>query len=155
MRILLYQGISPISRLIRIQTRSIYSHAALELSDLTVVEALVMRGIVQADSFETNHTNGTVVDVFTINDPGFDHDAAEHSAIADAENKIPYDKLSILRFLTHTPARENGKYFCSEHVLEKCVVGGVRLQRGDTAQMPPRDVWRSMGLTHISTKIVL
>ena len=155
MRILLYQGISLKSRFVRFQTRSKYSHAALELTDMTVVEALFMKGVVRANSFETNHTHGTKVDVFSINDVNFNHVEAEQSAIVDARAQIPYDNLSILRFLSHTPARENGKYFCSEHVLEKCLVGGVTLQRGDTAQMPPRDVWRSMAITKIEEKIVL
>ena len=153
MRILLYKGISPFSHGIRFQTRCDYSHAAIELPDMRVVEALFWDGVVLADSFESNHTKGTHVDTYTINAPDFNHAKAEAFALESVG--MPYDKMSIFRFLTHTPARENGKYFCSEHVLETCIEGGERLQRGDTAQMPPRDVYRAVGLTKIMTRVVL
>lgn len=153
MRILMYQGISLFSRGIKIQTRSKYSHAAIELTDMTVVEALFTKGVTHANSFEQYHTPGTVVDVYTINDKAFDHDKAEAFALDTVG--MPYDKMSVMRFVSHTPAKINGKYFCSEHVMETCIEGGSRLQRGDTAQMPPRDVAMSMGITQIGTRVTL
>lgn len=153
MRILLYQGISPFSRGIRLQTRSKYSHAAIELADMTVVEALFWKGVVHTSSFEQHHTAGTVVDVFVVDEPEFDNVKAEMWALESVG--MPYDKMSILRFLSHTPAKINGKYFCSEHVLETCAHAGTPLQRGDSSKMPPRDVAMSMRIKQIGERIVL
>ena len=50
------------------------------------------------------------------------------AACAFAENQIgaSYDWRSVLKFVTRTPAKENGKWFCSELVFKALEVSYLR-----------------------------
>ena len=67
-----YQGVSPVSWVIKKQTRSIWSHTAPILPDQSVVEAWYKVGVDHVNegsliaNLSKNHRPGTVVDLFRI-----------------------------------------------------------------------------------------
>lgn len=145
MRIALYQGTSVISRLIRWQTRSVYSHAAFVCDDGRVIEAWqpcvrVVRGL------SAQHRPGTVVDLFEFVAP---LSAAEKSLIygyAMCDLGTPYDYGAVLRFVTRKPEgeRSRAKLFCSEQVFSRCALAGrVLLERTEAWRVPPDWIARS------------
>jgi uncharacterized protein YycO len=110
-KILLFRGRGLISALIRWQTRSCYSHAALLLPDgETIVEAWQGAGVrikrkfrdwSNVDSFDvhmTTHQWGRVMD-FAVSQIG-----------------KPYDYRQVIRFVTRTRSKPNDRWFCSELV---------------------------------------
>ena len=153
-RIALYQGRSLSSRLIRLQTRSRYSHAALLLNDERVVEATgkpFPRGAVRrVDGLGAQHTPGTIVDLFAVDAP-VDMEPAERWLFGVIG--LPYDYRSVLRFLTRVPAAENRRYFCSELVFAFYQAGNLDLLRGAQAHdMSPRDLSLSPYLRHLERR---
>jgi hypothetical protein len=46
---------------------------------------------------------------------------------ASSQLGMPYDYWSVARFVTKAPARENGRWFCSEFVFKHIADAGVRL----------------------------
>ena len=122
-RILLYRGKSLVSRAIELQTRSPYSHAAAMLDDNTIIEAWHLGGVSHVDTIWTNHTRETPIDIFRVEArPG---QQAVFEAYLVGQVGKPYDFRSVFRFLSHTPARENGKWFCSELVTAALDYAGV------------------------------
>lgn len=136
MRILQYKGISLTSRLIRFQTRSPYSHTAVELDDGRVVEAW-RRGVHVISDFREGHTKGTEVHGYDI-EGDIDSKEAEHWLMSQVGKK--YDFLSVARFATRRQAPANDRWFCSELALYAIHVGGVKLLNGNPSAMSPRDV---------------
>jgi hypothetical protein len=54
---------------------------------------------------------------------------------------MPYDYLSVLRFVTKSPARENGRWFCSEFVFKFLADAGMRLLlRIPSAEVAPSHI---------------
>ena len=137
MDVLLYRGISPISRLIRWQTRSLYSHAALRLSDGSVVEAWHVGGVRHTDGYWVDHMAGTKVDVYRICAP-FDEDAAEKFALAQVGKA--YDFKSVFRFLTRRKVQLDDRWFCSELVEVALREGQLSLLNGNPSEHSPRDI---------------
>lgn len=113
-QIALYKGKSTISRLIRWQTRSQYSHAAALLDDGSVIEAWHIGGVRHAPSLMANHTPGTQVDIYTVPCAVRQQKVYETFLVAQIGKK--YDFKSVFRFASHVSARETGKWFCSELV---------------------------------------
>ena len=147
MRLLAYQGVSPLSRLIRWQTRSIYSHVAIE-HEGQVVEALGTRGrVVLATDFRQYHTPGTVVDVLEV--PGVDADLAWDFSIEQIGK--PYDYRGVVRFVTRQSYHINGRWFCSELASAACSAGDVELLRIPHHESSPRDVAASPMVKHVGT----
>ena len=147
MILLAYQGVSPLSRLIRWQTRSIYSHIAIS-HEGQVVEALGTRGrVVLAENYRQYHTPGTVVDVLDV--PGVDPDLAWDFALEQVGK--PYDYRAIVKFVTRRPATENGRWFCSELASAACSAGGVELLRIPHHESSPRDVVASPAVREVAT----
>lgn len=159
MRIALYQGKSFISRLIRWQTRSKYSHAAFLLDDGSVIEAWQpqVRWVIPTkgplSALSRQHTPGTVVDIFEFITP---LSPAENSCLeflARRDIGTPYDYRSIFRFLT----RERGdgsarRLFCSEQVFSRCQqIGRDLLERTEAWRVPPDWISRSPLLKLSST----
>jgi len=149
MKILAYQGISPISRAIRWQTRSLYSHIGVELDDGTVVEAWHKGGVQRSRDFAAIHTRGTLVDVFGIG-PDIDSDAAEKWLLEQVGKA--YDFRSVFRFLTRRHAPANDRWFCSELAESACLIGGVHLLNGTPSEHSPRDIVMSPCLYHIERR---
>jgi len=136
-----YKGTSWISKAIRWQTRSPYSHSALMFGVGTVYEAWQKGGVSQVKSLGTNHTPGTIVDLFEFDCAG--HAKNEMALFLLAHIGDPYDFSSVLRFATHRPAYKNGKWFCSELVLTALQAGGLI---SNTSVKPCEVSPRDMGL---------
>ena len=136
MRILAYKGIGPISKAIRWQTRSPFSHVAMELNDGTVVEAWHKGGVVHASDFRAMHTPGTQVVAYKILG-GFDEVATEEFLLEQVGKK--YDFQSVFRFVSRRKAPANDKWFCSELVEVGLLEGGLRLLNGPPSEHSPRD----------------
>lgn len=115
MKILLFKGKSFISRAIRFQTRSIYSHVAVELDDSSIIEAWHVGGVVHR-KFGEGHSKGTEVDVFKIKLPdSYPSTLIENFLIKQVGKK--YDFKSVARFVSRRSVEADDKWFCSELVL--------------------------------------
>lgn len=141
MRILAYKGTSLVSRLIRFQTRSVYSHVGLLLYDDSVIEAWG-KGVVHVPDFRHLHKPGTHVDVYDIwtlrlYEPGLAEEFAKKQ-VGKA-----YDFRMVFRFLSHMPAAQNDKWFCSELAEAAIEAGGVPLLNGPAHMHSPRDICMS------------
>jgi uncharacterized protein YycO len=63
---------------------------------------------------------------------------------------MPYDYWSVLRFVTKTPARENGRWFCSEFVFKFLADAGMRLLlRIPSAEVAPSHISLSPWLIQV------
>lgn len=120
MKILLFQGKSNFSRLIRAQTCSRYSHAAIQLRDGSIVEAWHTHGVQHVDSISTLHTTGTRVDFYRI--------AAIFNQDAAAE------------WLLSQVGKNNQRYSGTELALVGVSRGGLDLLHGVPKRMTPRDL---------------
>jgi len=173
MRIALYQGTSFISRAIRWQTRSKYSHAAFLLDDGSVIEAWAtpwpgrVRWVIPDDNSELGtrnselsalskqHTPGTTVHLFDFVCPLTQKENQKLEYFARQDIGTPYDYKSIIRFLT----RDKGdgskrKLFCSEQVFARCAqIGRPLLERTEAWRVPPDWIARSPHLTLTKTII--
>lgn len=171
MRIALYQGKSFISRLIRWQTRSRYSHAAFLLDNGNVIEAWTprVREISSSSKFQVptslaalrtrnsklkarnlralseQHTPGTTVDIFSFV-MGLSKDENRMlEFLARRDVGTPYDYLSILRFCTREKSSDRRhRLFCSEQVFARCEqIGRPLLDRTAAWRVPPDWIARS------------
>ena len=135
-RIALFRGTGVVSRLIRWQTRSEYSHAALVLPDSLdrVVESREFAGV-QLRTLTEHEMRA--VDYYAI--PSMTDEQFEVTLqLAMRELGAPYDYWSVARFVSHRPARVNHKWFCSEFVHKLLADGGVRLlNRIPSAEVAP------------------
>lgn len=125
LRLLLYCGTSWVSKAIRWQTRSIYSHAAVLLPTGFVYEAWTKGGVVKAESVGANHKDGTVIDCFT-----FESNTTSDALIVTfLEQHLgdKYDYLSVLRFLDRRreSVSSQDKWFCSELVFAAMAYAGL------------------------------
>ena len=148
MRVLLYRGRSIVSRGIQLQTRSKYSHVAVELDNGAVIEAWHKGGVrLIKDPFE-GHSDKTLIDVYRI-DEGYKPHRVERFLRSRIGRK--YDFRSVFRFLTRIKAKDNDKWFCSELTIEAFRHGGLNLLKGNSGMLSPRDVSLSPNLTYIHT----
>ena len=136
MKILAYQGESFISKAIRFQTRSKYSHIAVMLDDGSVIEAWHKGGVQKSSDFSTLHDPGTKVDVFRI-DGEYDKYQVERFLRDQIGKK--YDFLSVARFLSRRKTLHNDKYFCSELAEYAFAFAGLLLLNGNPSEHSPRD----------------
>lgn len=139
MRILAYKGISPISKAIRWQTRSEFSHIAVELDDSSIIEAWHKGGVQHVDSFRTLHTAGTQVVAYKL---GFDLTEEERTDLESWLKKQvgkKYDFMSVARFVTRRKVPANDKWFCSELAEQGFVYINRRLLNGNPSEHSPRD----------------
>lgn len=152
MKVLLYQGVSVISKIIRWQTRSQYSHAAVELEDGSVIEAW-HRGVEHVKDFRTNHTNGTIVDVFGIKAPPENIKKAELNFKKQVGRK--YDFQGVANFLTREDANVDERLFCSESTMTGFNDAGIfLLERIKPNLVSPRDINLSPLLYFIEKRVV-
>lgn len=130
MLFVLFRGRGLCSALIRWQTRSCYSHAALVVSvrPLRIIEAW-HKGV-----HEKNLTDISNVDFFEVGAPV---DEAKAIGFARAQLGCRYDYSGVIRFLTKVRAKRNEKWFCSEIVAEALKAGGVALLRKSSAFIAP------------------
>ena len=136
-----YQGTSFVSRLIRWQTRSCYSHIAVRFTEDIWVnrgggrESLINAGaVIEAwkggvrlvPTLSASHTPGTRVDLLEFVNP---LTYAEEQAVAAfllSQVGKGYDYLAIIRFLTREPMNywNKKKWFCSELTFESSLTAG-------------------------------
>ena len=152
MKILAYRGISWISKAIRWQTRSKYSHIAIELNDGSVIEAWHIGGVKQNASFRTVHSLKTKVDVFEITGK---YDEKKVLEFLKMQLGHKYDFRSIIRFITRKSSKISPKWFCSELACEAFREGGLDLlSRITSSHVSPRDIGVSPLLNLIDTRTV-
>jgi uncharacterized protein YycO len=140
MKLLAYRGKGIVSRMIQLQTRSPYSHIALQLDDESVIEAWHVGGVRHNADWTTIHGKGTAVDVFRFNEEALcNFDEKKMLYWLQKQLGKKYDFLSVFRFLSKRKALKNDRWFCSELIEEAIIMGGGRLLRGIPAQHSPRD----------------
>lgn len=123
MRIVLYKSPGFISKLIKWQTRSCYSHAALWLVSREVLwESQYGKGVI----FTNSPTFSCEVDVFSIVG---DCDYSKVIKFVEAQEGKKYDYTSVLRFISRRQEsrKSRGKWFCSELVFAALEKGGLKL----------------------------
>ena len=148
MKILGYRGTSITSHLIKLQTRSVYSHIGIQLSDGSVVEAWAegfFKGSVrQIENPFVKHASNTVIDVRVLKP---DVLSVFNEALATkyllSQIGQSYDYSSVLRFMTRRKATDNDKKFCSELAELTFIEGGVQLLNGNPSEHSPRDTMLS------------
>ena len=148
MKVLLYRGTGPTSRLIRFQTRSPYSHAAMMMDDGTVIEARMRGGVKHVATPWTRHRKNTPVEVYAIKGD-FDEEKVESFLLSQLGKK--YDWLSVLRFVSRRKAPADDRWFCSELILAALLDGGKRLLNGLSSVLSPRDMQLSTELEYEKT----
>jgi uncharacterized protein YycO len=145
MKVLLYRGKSCVSKAIQLQTRSPYSHVAIEFSDGKIIEAWHTGGkhfwsgtVRWIDSPWDGHDPATPIDVYLI-DGLLDEQAAQE--YASLQIGKAYDFKAVFRFLSRRQSpHEDGKWFCSELCAEIFEHGGLPLLHGNSAHFNPRDI---------------
>lgn len=131
-RVLLFRGRGAISTVVRWQTRSVYSHAALLLPDGRILESWQGSGVRIRELSDWSGIDRFRVAGITASQWG--------RAISFAEDQVGsgYDYISVLRFVSRRNAPENGRWFCSELVAAALQVAGVQLlARVDPAEVSP------------------
>jgi len=157
MRIALYRGTSFISRLIRWQTRSKYSHAAWLADNGDVIEAW-QPCVRLVHSLSEQHTPGTRVDLFGFLNPLIQREKEQIWSLALKDVGTPYDYLSVLRFVSRRASRERweSKLFCSEMVFGHCAkINRELLLRTDPWRVPPDWIARSPRLKLVETVVTV
>ena len=129
--ILLFKGRGIVSGLIRLQTRSVYSHAALLYPDnCTLIESWQGKGVRR-----TTLIDWEGVDAFIV--PGMmEAQWKEAFRFAEAQIGMGYDYRSVARFVSRVAAGENRRWFCSELVFAALHHAGVDL----LARIPAAEV---------------
>lgn len=148
MKILAYRGRGLISKAIQWQTRSPYSHVAIELPNGLVIEAWHKGGVSQSPSYRTLHTGGTKVDVFGI-DIKFDLHRVERFLTEQIGKK--YDFNAVARFISRRDEPADDKWFCSELVLAAMP---FLLRHIPPSHTTPRDITLSPYLTRETSRVV-
>ena len=170
-----YQGTSFISRAIRWQTRSCYSHIAARFTTHAVMKAPLQYGrskiveietgnIIEAwkggvrleKSISAAHTPGTRVDIFGFRQRLTQTEEINFTRFLVAQLGKEYDYGAIVRFLTREPVNRwsKDKWFCSELFFEAALVAGRELlQRCAAWEVPPRDLPRSPLLKFLRTEV--
>lgn len=152
MKIVLCQGKTLISKLIRWQTRSQYSHVAIVLDDGSILESWHKGGVQHNKDLSVRHSKGTVIDLYDI------------VVTKEQETKIisfftkqlgkKYDFKMVLRFLTHGSEAGGIKYrwFCSEIVFAAFQYAGINLLENTRAwECPPAWINKSHLLKYTQT----
>jgi hypothetical protein len=160
--------VSFISDCIKLATYSAYSHTALlfcddmaveacgklhEIKAGNVIESWPPNGVQLAKSLSSNHTPGTVVDLFSFKkelSPGQEYWVAQFLLMLlgrkyDYVNDLRF--VPIVRMLIRKPTSniwDRKHVFCSELIMEGCIHGGIHLlERVKPVEVPPRDPPRS------------
>jgi len=134
LKILAFKGRSWVSKAIRFQTRSEFSHIGIQLDDGTIIEAWHKGGVQHVATASVLHTPGTEVHVYRI-DADLNNAKAERFLLAQVGKK--YDFKSIARFLSRRDSSADDKYFCSELAEYACLFAGVRLLNGRPSEHAP------------------
>jgi uncharacterized protein YycO len=128
----LFKGKGFISKAIRLQTRSPYSHAGIIVGN-TLYEAWhvggVQKGRIATDPFVEFECPSLL-----------DGDDVRIVTFLESVLGMPYDWIMVARFLTRRAARENERYFCSELVMDAFRHVGIDLLHAESHNVSPRDL---------------
>jgi hypothetical protein len=147
-----YRGIGAISRAIRFQTRSRWSHVGLLWAqgsdpslwpvDGQLIEAWHKGGVRLLPGAWVDHDPRTAIDIFGLPEMAPTAQAAAwRFAVLQVGN--PYDFRNVFRFVSRRTPSEDGKWFCSELVAASCEYAGYPLLRRlpPAATSPAMVVW--------------
>lgn len=124
--IALYRGKSMISKAIRWQTRSDYSHAAWVCPDFSVIEAWWPHGVRHvADPFLL-HTEDTEIDLWAVSGLTAQQEREVERFLRLQLGKR-YDMRGVFQFLSRRPCPQNERWFCSELVAAALDLAGAPL----------------------------
>jgi uncharacterized protein YycO len=134
-KILLFRGGDPISWVVKWQSRSIYSHAALLIPGTnSCIESYPGPGVRIRDLKAEDWANIDMYDVRGMT-PEMWATAIE---FARKQLGMKYDWWSVLRFVDKRAARENTRWFCSEICHKAIAEAGIRiLERIPSAEVAP------------------
>jgi len=134
-KILLFRGGDWISWAVKWQSRSIYSHAALLIPGTnSCIESYPGPGVRIRELKAEDWANIDMYDVRGMT-PEMWSVAIE---FCRKQLGMKYDWWSVLRFVDKVPARENGRFFCSELVHKAISEAGIRiLERIPSAEVAP------------------
>ena len=150
--IALYRGRSWVSKAIRWQTRSVYSHAAWVMGDGSVIEAW-QSGVRHVANLSVAHTPKTVVDLFAIPNM-IDHYKNHVEKFLLEQLGKSYDYRGVLRFLSRRQGKNPDRWFCSELVAEACNQQWLPLlRRVDSSAVSPGMISYSPYLLYDATVI--
>ncbi len=114
LRVALFSGGDPIAKVVRWQTRSPYSHAAFLLPCGTrVIESYPGVGV---RIRHLSREDWDHIDLYEVEKLTLDL-SRQVLAFCERERGKGYDWRSVLRFVSRTSAKENGRWFCSELVF--------------------------------------
>jgi len=134
-KILLFKGGDWISWVVKWQSRSIYSHAALLIPGTsTCIESYPGVGVRKRELTEADWNRIDSYDVRGMTPEMWG------AAVEFAERQLgrSYDWRGVLRFVDKLPARDNNRWFCSELVHKAIAESGVRLlERISSAEVAP------------------
>jgi uncharacterized protein YycO len=119
--IILFKGRGFISQMIRWQTRSRFSHAALRMRDGRIVEAWQGKGVRITEL--TDYADVEVFRVPSMSDEQWD----KAIAFACAEVGKGYDYWGVIRFVSRRLLPTTERWFCSELVFAAIRAAGVNL----------------------------
>lgn len=133
-RVLLFTGGDPIAAIVKWQSRSHYSHAALLIPGTnTVIESYPFKGVrkrqLTARDWERIHAYAV---------PGMT--GKQWSAciqFAESQLGMGYDWRNVFRFVSRIPARENQRWFCSELVFQAIEKVYLRVLMMDASYVNP------------------
>jgi hypothetical protein len=172
MKIAQFRGVSGVSRIIRFLTRGPYSHSAFVFDGQTEDVAMCMArqlnrmpflnegALVEAwlpcvrnvHSISSQHTPGTVVDLFDFNPLLTEAEEEKLLLILNGQIGTPYAVRDVLRFVTRRPGGETGRLFCSELVfMDSFDIGRLLLAETQPWEVPPSWIQRSRSLKPAGT----
>ncbi len=144
--IALYRGSGLLSRVIRWQTRSEYSHAAWVRADGSVIEAWGFYGVRHVATPWSIHREKESVDLWAV-------DGITRTQTRLVENFLvsqlgqSYDWLSVLRFVSRQPAPDDERWFCSELVAEALRKAGLPLLNAPSYLISPGHIPWSLSVS--------
>lgn len=122
-RIALFRGRGLMSALIRWQTWSDYSHAAIVLPDGSIIEAWQGLGAGVRRKWIEDWEGIDVFDVDWLSEKT----SKDVESFARTQIGKRYDYLGVLRFLNRRQIVSNGKWFCSELVFAAFYLSNIDL----------------------------
>ena len=139
MQVILINGFSITSNLIKWQTDGLYSHAGILFSDGAIIESYPGDGVRAIYGYQFPYPKSTV-EIYD-----FNVKVNEYSARQFAEQQVgkKYDWPLIFRFLSRdqNTRTNNGKWFCSELAFVLALKGGVTLlERIQPFKVDPVDI---------------
>jgi hypothetical protein len=150
--IALYRGVSPISKAIRIFTRSDYSHAAWICNDGTCIEAWHPGGVRHRPDPYAGHTPGTLVDYFGIAELN-QNQARRIEWFLKDKLGAGYDLGGVLRFVSRRRAANPSRWFCSELVLAALQSAGHPILRAEPHEIAPGHLAWSTDLCPLALEV--